>query len=145
MVIIFRVQVTSSDWMYNKPYVIRTSRERKHLYKEDIIREYIQLLAKGDVFHLLSLFSDDAIIYEPFSKKGEMHGKSEIESFLQVATAAVKGMKSSIAVDKNSTPNRIRALCTFRKGNKINMMLVMEFSSENEDYDKIKTLHISIV
>lgn len=144
MVIISTVQITP-DWMYNKPYVIRTNRERKHLYKEDIIREYIQLLAKGDVFHLLGLFSDDAIIYEPFSKKGEMHGKSEIESFLQVATAAVKGMKSSIAVDKNSTPNRIRALCTFRKGSKIKMMLVMEFSSENEDYDKIKTLHICVV
>lgn len=58
--------------------------------------EYFKLISKGDIRNLLNLFTDDCIIYEPFSKLEELKGKSAIEPFFEVATMISPGMHHDI-------------------------------------------------
>ena len=49
---------------------------------------------------LLSLFSNDSMIYEPFSKSKCLVGKSEIEPFLRTVIMANKGMQYNFNIKK---------------------------------------------
>ncbi|MFY9869800.1 MAG: hypothetical protein WAK17_08800 [Candidatus Nitrosopolaris sp.] len=46
-------------------------------FDEDIIHEYFRLIRTKDIYSLLDLFMDDAIIYEPFSQKMVMEDYKE--------------------------------------------------------------------
>lgn len=73
----------------------------------DIVLEYFRLIDEKDMDNLLSLFTDDCTIYEPFSKwdpsnhgygmdKTLLKGRSEIESFLNIVMMASDGLKHEI-------------------------------------------------
>src|SRR5215471_14274529 len=88
-------------------YVSATISKRgrvKPPYDEDIVYEYFRLIKTKDIYRLLDLFMDDAIIHEPFSKSddgnGRLQGKTAIESFLTVAMMASEGLREKVEIEK---------------------------------------------
>jgi ketosteroid isomerase-like protein len=134
-------------------------RERvKPLTDEDIVHEYFRLINTKDMYRLLDLFADDAVIYEPFSKseagKGGLRGKSAIEPFLNVAMTVSDGLREEIEIEKSKlrSDNGIKsviAYVTFERGGKVKARFTFELSSE-ENYNsqkqgKIQSLRIQFV
>jgi transport factor 2 (NTF2)-like protein len=86
-----------------------------------IVQKYFKKIKAGDVHGLLELFSNDSVIYEPFSSSKLLSGKSEIEPFLKSVIMANEGLEYELNIDKqkNKRKNHIVALVTFRKQNEI--------------------------
>jgi hypothetical protein len=133
-------------------------RRVKPITDEDMVREYFRLIKARDMYALLDLFTDDAVIYEPFSKsedgKGGLQGKSSIEPFLNVAIMANAGLREEIEIEKSKLRrdngiNKVTAYVTFGRGEKVRARFTFELSSE-ENYNsqkqkKIQSLHIQFV
>jgi ketosteroid isomerase-like protein len=125
---------------------------------EEILHEYFRLIKTKDMYGLLDLFTDDAVIYEPFSKsedgKGGLQGKSAIEPFLNVSMMANDGLKVDIDVEKSKLRrdndiNKVIAYVTFERGGKVKAGFTFELTSE-ENYNsqkqkKIQSLRIQFV
>jgi ketosteroid isomerase-like protein len=130
----------------------------KPLTDEDIVHEYFRLIKTKDVYRLLDLFADDALIYEPFSKseagKGGLQGKSAIEPFLNVAIMVNAGLREEIEIEKSKMRSdngikRVIAEVTFERGGKVKARFTFELTSE-ENYNsqkqkKIQSLRIQFV
>jgi hypothetical protein len=70
---------------------------------KSIVYEYFELIKNKYINGLLSLFTDDAIIYEPFSNiSGGLQGKSTIKPFLEIAMMANNGLIHNIFIEKLS-------------------------------------------
>jgi len=134
----------------------------------DIVFEYFRRIKDKDIPGLLDLFTDDAVVYEPFSKsediQGEttgLHGKQRIEPFLGVVVMANEGVEGNITIDKiyekmddsNNKSTEISAIVTFERGDKITARFTFELISPatsnsnnskntNQSEKKIKNLHI---
>jgi ketosteroid isomerase-like protein len=133
-------------------------RRVKPLTDEDMVREYFRLIKARDMYALLDLFTDDAVIYEPFSKsedgKGGLQGKSSIEPFLNVAIMANAGLREEIEIEKprlrrDNGINQVTAYVTFERGGKVKARFIFVLSSE-ENYNsqkqkKIQSLHLQFV
>ena len=150
------------------------SRGKKATLKSerDIVFEYFRRIRDKDVSGLIDLFTDDAIIYEPFSKSEDiqgktigLHGKQSIEPFLGVVVMANEGVEGNITIDKiyekmddsNSKSTEISAVVTFERGDRITARFTFELISPviseinsssssnintNQNEKKIKSLHI---
>jgi ketosteroid isomerase-like protein len=133
-------------------------RRVKPLADQNIVHEYFRLIKTKDMYRLLDLFTDDAVINEPFSKsedgKGGLQGKSAIEPFLNVAMMATAGLRDEIEIEK-SKPRRddsikqVTAYVTFERGGKVKARFTFELSPE-ENYNsqkqrKIQSLRIQFV
>jgi len=122
------------------------SRRKKATLKSerDIVFEYFRRIRDKDVSGLLDLFTDDAVIYEPFSKSEDiqgkttgLHGKQGIEPFLGVVVMANEGLEGNITIDKiyekmddsNSKSTEISAIVTFERGNRITTRFTFELIS----------------
>ncbi|MFY9797035.1 MAG: nuclear transport factor 2 family protein [Candidatus Nitrosopolaris sp.] len=131
----------------------------KPLTDEDIVHGYFRLIKTKDMYGLLDLFTDDAIIHEPFSKsedgKGRLQGKNAIEYFLRVAMMASAGLREEVEIEKSKLRrdndiNQVIAYVTFERGGKLQAKFTFELSSE-ENYNslqkqkKIKSLDIQFV
>jgi hypothetical protein len=130
----------------------------KPLTDEDLVHEYFRLIKTKDMYRLLDLFADDAVIDEPFSKsedgKGGLHGKSAIEPFLKVAMMANAGLREEIEIEKprlrmDNGINQMTAYVTFERGGKVKARFTFELSSE-ENYNsqkqkKIQSLYLQFV
>ena len=130
----------------------------KPLTDEDIVHEYFRLIKTKDMYRLLDLFADDAVIDEPFSKseagKGGLQGKSAIEPFLNVAMMVSDGLREDIEVEKSKLRrdngiNQVTAYVTFERGGKVKARFTFELTSE-ENYNsqkqkKIQSLRIQFV
>ena len=130
----------------------------KPLTDEDIVHEYFRLIKTKDMYRLLDLFADDALIDEPFSKsgagKGGLHGKSAIEPFLNVAIMVNAGLREEIEIEKSKPRrdngiNQVTAYVTFERGGKVKARFTFELTSE-ENYNsqkqkKIQSLRIQFV
>ena len=135
--------------------------------ERDIVFEYFRRIRDKDVSGLLDLFTEDTVIYEPFSKPEDipgkttgLHGKQSIEPFLGVVVMANEGLEGDITIDKiyekmddsNSKSTEISAIVTFERGDKIMARFTFELissatknnSKNNSDQNekKIKSLHI---
>ena len=101
------------------------------LNNEQMVHQYFQLIGQKDVSGLLELFSDDAVVYEPFSNERDgLHGKSAIENFLQVAAMANAGMTREIRFsDKHQ--DRITVLVTFERDGNITGKFSFYISTED--------------
>lgn len=75
--------------------------------RRQVVLDYFRLIKEKDMPGLLNMFTDDCIIYEPFSrgstfhnsdgaKKSYLKGSSEIESFLKIVMLASKGLQYEI-------------------------------------------------
>lgn len=147
------------------------SRHNKTTIKseKDIIFEYFRRIRDKDISGLLDLFTDDAVIYEPFSKSENIQGKTTIgllgkqgiEPFLRVVVMANEGLEYNITIDKiyekmdnsNNKTTEISAIITFERGDRITARFTFELicpatgSSKNninpnQNEIKIKTLNI---
>jgi hypothetical protein len=133
-------------------------RRVKPITDEDIVHEYFRLIKAKDMYGLLDLFTDDAVIYEPLSKsedgKRGLQGKSSIEPFLNVAIMANAGLREEIVIEKprlrrDNGINQVTAYVTFERGGKVKARFTFELSSE-ENYNsqkqkKIQSLHLQFV
>lgn len=89
---------------------------------------------------ILELFDYDAIVYEPFSKSQGLRGKSAIEPFLKVAMMANSGLQREIKIEKQGDQNKVVALISFERGDKVRAKFTFEFAD-----GKIKSLHIKFL
>ena len=133
-------------------------RRVKPLTDEDIVYKYFRLIKAQDMYGLLDLFTDDAVIYEPFSKsedgKGGLQGKSAIEPFLNVAIMASAGLREEIEIEKSRLRrdngiNKVTAYVTFERGGKVKARFTFELRSEwnydSQKQKKIQSLHLHFV
>jgi len=124
---------------------------------ESIVYEYFRLIKSKDINGVLNLFTDDAIIYEPFSNiDGGLKGKGSIRPFLDVVMAATDDMRHEIEFEKTQDANKeddqaVAALVTFERGGKTQARYIFELTSRQEQYDytdvgkKIQILHIEYI
>jgi hypothetical protein len=111
-----------------------------------VVFQYFRHIERKDLESLLALFEYDAVVYEPFSKTAALEGKASIEPFLKVAIMANTSLKRTIEIEKqdsgNVNPNRVIALITFEKGDKVKGRFTFEFNPETK---KIKFLRIEFL
>lgn len=83
------------------------NRVNSHYEKDDqnIVLKYLHLIDEKDMPGLLNLFTEDCMIYEPFSRgplsnegkgKKPLKGRNEIESFFHIVMMASDGLKHDI-------------------------------------------------
>lgn len=116
---------------------------------EIIVKEYFSRIKSRDIEGLLELFSDDAVIHEPFSRARRLFGKTEIKPFLKSVIMANEGLQYEINIErqKNNHTNNFVALVIFRKGHEINSRFTFSFdnSGKSNIYGKIKSLLIEFI
>ena len=121
------------------------TREQMRIPGEDIIHRYFKCIDTRDLSGILDLFDYDAIVKEPFSNiTGGLKGRSSIEPFLKVAMMANSSLHRSIQIEKPTRPNKLVALVTFEKGDKIKGKFTFEFGGQADD-KKIKSLNIEFL
>lgn len=116
---------------------------------EIIVKEYFSRIKSRDIEGLLELFSDDAVIHEPFSRARRLFGKTEIKPFLKSVIMANEGLRYEINIErqKNNHTNNFVALVIFRKGHEINSRFTFSFDNSDKStvYGKIKSLLIEFI
>ena len=116
---------------------------------EIIVKEYFRRIKSRDVEGILELFSDDAVIHEPFSRARRLFGKTEIKPFLKSVIMANEGLRYEINIErqKNNHTNNFVVLVIFRKGHEINSRFTFSFdnSGKSNIYGKIKSLLIEFI
>jgi len=116
---------------------------------EIIVKEYFRRIKSRDVEGILELFSDDAVIHEPFSRARRLFGKTEIKPFLKSVIMANEGLRYEINIErqKNNHTNNFVALVIFRKGHEINSRFTFSFDNSGKStlYGKIKSLLIEFI
>lgn len=116
---------------------------------EIIVKEYFSRIKSGDIDGLLDLFSEDAVIHEPFSRARSLFGKSEIKSFLQSVIMANEGLQYEIDIERKKTNQMdtyvVRVI--FRKGHAINSRFTFTFEDTTKfnTSGKIKSLLIEFL
>ena len=125
------------------------SKESRPLTGEEIVARYFRCIDSKELDGLLDLFDYDAVVYEPFSKVGEgLHGRSAIEPFLKVAMMANSELRRTVKIEKTkkaNNNNRITALITFEKGEKVKGRFTFEFIEDHLGEKRIKSLHIEFL
>ena len=116
---------------------------------EIIVKEYFSRIKSRDIEGLLELFSDDAVIHEPFSRARRLFGKTEIKPFLKSVIMANEGLQYEINIErqKNNHTNNFVVLVIFRKGHEINSRFTFSFDNSGKStiYGKIKSLLIEFI
>ena len=113
---------------------------------EEMIQQYFKCIDAKDRGGILDLFDYDAVVYEPFSNiTGGLKGKSSIEPFLKVAMMANSNLQRTIKIEKPTKPNKITALITFEKGDKVKSKFTFEFEDDPAGSKKIRSLNIEFL
>lgn len=123
------------------------SKESRPLTGEEIVARYFRYMDSKDLDGILDLFDYDAVVYEPFSKVGGLHGRSAIEPFLKVAMMANSELRRTVKIEKTkkANNNEITALITFEKGEKVKGRFTFEFIEDDSWEKRIKSLHIKFL
>jgi ketosteroid isomerase-like protein len=118
-------------------------------YKESVVRDYFYKLQNGDIVGLLNMFSDNAVIHEPFSKLKSLRGRSEIESFLKTVIMVNSGMHQELKIERSeheTSKNQIVVTAIFHKGNSIKCRFIFELDGYKEmDRGMIQSLAIHFI
>jgi hypothetical protein len=113
-----------------------------------LVSEYFGRIQAGDLKGLLNLFSNDSIIFEPFSKTKYLHGRLEIEPFLETVLLANKGMQNEIIIEReqNIDDDMIVALVTFHKGGSVTARYTFQLNYNGQERGTtIKSLNIEFI
>lgn len=116
---------------------------------EFVVREYFKRIKSGDVQGTLNLFSDNAVVHEPFSKSKYLSGKLEIEPFLSSVVMANQGLEYSLKIEKDNQGDNTAVIADviFRKQGSIRCRIT--FQLENTRGDKsvstIKLMDIQFI
>jgi hypothetical protein len=81
---------------------------------EQLVDEYFKRIRKGDMEGLLSLFSEDAVIDEPFSVS-RLIGKSQIELFLSAVIMANRDMHTEARIERKLAGSQLVVMASFQK------------------------------
>ena len=115
----------------------------------ELVLDYFQRVRSSDIIGLMNLFSEDSVIYEPFSKSKCLMGKSEIEPFLRTVVMANKGMQYELEIEKSGQSigeNMVIVFVRFNKVGSIASKFRFEFQPKDESNSlKIKTIHIEFI
>ena len=115
----------------------------------ELVLDYFQRVRSSDIIGLMNLFSEDSVIYEPFSKSKCLMGKSEIEPFLRTVVMANKGMQYELEIEKSGKSigeNMVIVFVRFNKVGSIASKFRFEFQPQDESNSlKIKTIHIEFM
>jgi ketosteroid isomerase-like protein len=96
-----------------------------------MVNEYFRLVTEKDIWGLLQLFDEDAVVFEPFSNvKGGLVGKTMIENFLKVVVMANAGFKRTIRFVEESE-DRVTAIVTFERGDSVTGKFAFSFIIKN--------------
>jgi hypothetical protein len=119
------------------------------LSNEQMVNEYFRLISKNDVRGLSQLFSDDAVVYEPFSNiHGGLQSKTAIENFFKVSIMANEGLKKTISFEDNKEDS-ITAIVIFERVGRIKGKFAFHFVIESIhgyfERKKIKSLKIQFI
>jgi hypothetical protein len=128
---------------------IKLRASRRLLDNEDTLLEFASLLLHGRIDRVISLFTEEAIVTEPFSKFKTLHGKAQIQDFLKVARSLMKGMQCKIRISHNLQlyQRQITAFFIFSSGHSEAIQIKIKFASEDPvspHYYKISSLDVSI-
>jgi ketosteroid isomerase-like protein len=124
------------------------SKESRPLTGEEIVARYFRYMDNKDLDGVLDLFDYDAVVYEPFSKVEELHGRSAIEPFFKVAMMANNELRRTIKIEKTkkvNNNNEITALTTFEKGDKVKGRFTFEFIEDDLGEKRVKSLRIEFL
>lgn len=83
-----------------------------------LVEEYFKRLTE-DAESTLQLFTDDAVVYEPFSNEDGIKGKEQITYFLKIARMANKGLVKKFDIIHHGNAG-IEALVQFTNGGTVN-------------------------
>jgi hypothetical protein len=113
---------------------------------EGIIDQYFKCIDSKDLPGILDLFDYDAVVYEPFSNiTGGLKGRSSIEPFLKVAMMANSSLQRTIKIEKPVRPDKVVALITFARGDKVRSKFTFEFEDDKDHRKRIKSLNIEFL
>ena len=100
-----------------------------------VVREYFRRIRSGDVQGTLSLFSDNAVVHEPFSKSKYLSGKSEIESFLNSVVMANQGLDYDLKIEKDDQGDNTAVIADviFRKEGSIRCRIIFQLDNTRPD------------
>lgn len=103
------------------------------LTNEQLVYEYFKRISEspGDA---LEMFTDDAIVCEPFSGDKTLHGREEIAYFLKVARMANQGFQKEIRITA-SKKDSVEAVVQFTRGESI----MGRFLFKTEDLESRKS------
>lgn len=84
---------------------------------EQLVDEYFKRISESPI-GTLELFTDDAVVYEPFSVDNGLHGKDEIAPFLRIAQIANRGLEKKISFSSIGK-HEIEASVQFTRGTSV--------------------------
>jgi hypothetical protein len=88
--------------------------EQPRSIDEQLVEEYFRRIKIGDMEGVLSLFSEDAVIDEPFSIS-RVIGKSQIEMFLSAVIMANRDMHIETRIERKLAGSQIVVIASFQK------------------------------
>lgn len=126
--------------------MIQSGIEHAHEINEQLVIEYFKKITFNDVDGLLRLFSEDAVIFQPFTKTA-IAGKSQIESFLKTVFMANSGMQRDLRFERTPGDNaQLIVFVTFLKSAILKGKFTFKFDTKNSKLvGRIKSLKIEFV
>lgn len=115
--------------------------------EKELAEEYFRVVPDS-TSKALALFTDDAVLYEPFSNsKGGLRGKEDIGDFLKIARMANQGMQKDI-IFQSQGKNKIEAIVQFTRGDSIKgrfQFMLEDVSMGSRVEKRIKELRIQFL
>jgi hypothetical protein len=118
-------------------HVIKPNRDRIRLDNEDLVYEYFRLTLRKDIRHLLDLFTEDAIIHEPFSKQEDSGLK--VNTIIMITMRLYDLLHCRYPYEKSRIDwidcyyNKDHVTCT--SGQKIIIRSIFKFGHDSKDKD----------
>jgi hypothetical protein len=118
-------------------HVIKPNRDRILLDNEDLVYDYFRLTLRKDIRHVLDLFTEDAIIHEPFSKPEDSGLK--VNTIIMITTRLYDLLHRPYSYEKSRIEwidcyhNKNHVTCTFRSEQEIMIQFIFKFCYDSKD------------
>jgi len=133
-------------WKNDYLHTIKSSKDRKLLDNEDLVYEYFSLIMRKDIRHLLHLFTEDAALDEPFSKRDD-RGLGVKTVIMTMRIYDLLRYRTEQCIECYYNKNDV--MCTFRRGQEIIIRFTFKFGYDSKDKSRfnrrIKFLHIELI
>jgi len=133
-------------WKNDYLHTIKSSKDRKLLDNEDMVYEYFSLIMRKDIRHLLHLFTEDAALDEPFSKRDD-RGLGVKTVIMTMRIYDLLRYRAEQCIECYYNKNDV--MCTFRRGQEIIIRFTFKFGYDSKDKShfnrRIKFLHIELI
>lgn len=112
---------------------------------EQMVIDYFNLIGAGKIDELLNLFSEEAIIDEPFSKSLVV-GKFQIEMFLKTVIMANRGMQTELEfLRSDNEVSPLIVFVSFIKSSILKGKFTFEFDDTGSKMGRINSLKIEFI